>query len=192
MCTDYIGHETLGWLGILPEYWQYNCGHGTPEAAEKVLGMIKVSQTLGWYAQWSFQLIPNALDKSWIGWEIKEGPLLDPRNEGTLYLGMSSSNSFFTITFSVSYFVENVSSHPEKKSTKTNKYLYPYQSVSISGNFPSHSLQGQSFSFAYTVRSSSWVSWLAGEASGDYVMEDLVQGLHEVISVEKVSEFNPT
>jgi hypothetical protein len=41
-------------------------------------------------------------------------------------LGKISSNIFFATTLAVSFLVGKASTHPEKVSIKTNKYLLPY------------------------------------------------------------------
>lgn len=57
---------------------------------------------------------------------MQAGPLSDPITEGDVYPGMSSSVIFLTAVEVVSFLAGKTSTHPEKVSLKTRRYLYPH------------------------------------------------------------------
>lgn len=57
---------------------------------------------------------------------MKAGPLSDPKTSGTPYWDMISSSNALATTWAVSRFVGKASTQPDKISTNTSKYLYPY------------------------------------------------------------------
>lgn len=57
---------------------------------------------------------------------MKAGPLSNPITLGDLNLGTISSSIIFATITAVSLLVGKASAHPEKVSTKTHKYLYPF------------------------------------------------------------------
>lgn len=58
--------------------------------------------------------------------KMKAGPLSDPIMEGSPSLGMSLSMIFLITMDAVSFLMGKASIQPEKVSTMTRLYLYPY------------------------------------------------------------------
>ena len=71
---------------------------------------------------WKCQGMSRALDRIWETWEVNSGPLSDWRETGTPTQGMISRRRSET-DWALSLVVGNASTHPEKVSTKTRRYL---------------------------------------------------------------------
>ena len=77
----------------------------------------------GRYGTWNSQGICKTWTSCWLTLDVNFGPLSDCRDEGRPNLGIVSVRRIWATVWALLSVVGNVSTHPEKMSTWTRRYL---------------------------------------------------------------------